>query len=118
VTERYLPTIGVCAAAVKDSRKLTTDAVPTTSSVVTHYLFADSSTSPADVAIFQSMANGDLPPITGVWGADGVITGADALAAINAVNLQVYSASGNVVPLDHANPILASRGLSFVPAEV
>lgn len=100
------------------SRKLTTDASPTTSSPVTHYLMADSSTSVEDVAIIQAFANSDLPPISGAWGVDGVIGAADALAAIDGDSLQCYSASGNVTPLDHCNAILASRGLKWVPDEV
>lgn len=102
------------------SRKLTTDSPATTSSTVTHYLFADSSTSVEDVAIIQAMANGDLPPLqTGYsWGVDGVIAAADALAAIDGDSMQCYSASGNVTPLDHCNAILASRGLSWVPDDI
>lgn len=99
------------------SRKLTTDNPALTSSAVTHYLMADSSCTVEDVAAWQGFAHGDLPQIDGIWGADGVIAAADAQAAVNGSNLQVYSASGNVVPLDHANAILASRGLSFVPDE-
>jgi hypothetical protein len=99
------------------SRKLTTDADPTTSSTVTHYLMADSSSSVTDVAAWQALANGDLPQIDGTWGVGGVIEAADAQAATSAANLQVYSASGDVQPLDHANAILASRGLGFVPEE-
>lgn len=130
------PCVGVVKAADRDntnkvweawgkgpgtfSRKLTTDANPTTSSTVTHYLFADSSTSVEDVAIIQAMANGDLPPLpTGyAWGVDGVISAVDALAAIDGDSLQCYSASGNVTPLDHCNAILASRGLKWVPDEI
>lgn len=100
------------------TRKLTTDAVPTTSSPVTHYLMADSSTSVEDVQIIQGFANGDLPPINGAWGVDDVIEAAAALAAIDGTSLQCYSASGNVAPLDHCNAILASRGLNFVPEEI
>ncbi len=100
------------------SRRLTDDPSPTTSSVVTHYLMADSSTSVEDVQIIQGFANGDLPPISGAWGVDGVIEAADALAAIDGDSLQCYSASGDVAPLDHCNAILASRGLSFVPDEL
>lgn len=100
------------------SRKLTTDNPATTSSTVTHYLFADSSTSVEDVQVIQGFANGDLPPIMDAWGVEGVISAADALAAIDGDSLQCYSASGNVAPLDHCNAILASRGLSWVPDEI
>lgn len=82
----------------------------------THYLLADSSTSVEDVQIIQGFANGDLPPISGAWGVDGVVEAADALAAIDGASLQCYSASGDVAPLDHCNAILASRNLRFKPA--
>lgn len=102
------------------SRRLTTDASPTPSSTVTHYLFADSSTSVEDVQIIQGFANGDLPPLPmGVaWGVDGVIAAAAALTAIDGDSLQCYSASGNVAPIDHCNAILASRGLKWVPDDI
>ena len=128
-----LPVICVCTAAAQTavnrvweamgrgpgtfSRKLTTEADPTPETVPTHYLMSDASTSAADVAEWQAMANGDLPrlPDGVVWGVEGVIGAEDAMAAISAANLQVYSASGDVVPVDHANGVLASRGLSWVP---
>jgi len=125
------PCVGIVKAADKDnanlvwnawgkgpntfSRRLTTDAVPTMSSTVTHYLFADSSSSVEDVQVIQGFANGDLPPIMDTWGVDGVISAADALAAIDGDSLQCYSASGSVTPLDHCNAILDSRGLKWVP---
>lgn len=100
------------------SRRLTDDPAPTTSSTVTHYLMADSSTSVEDVQIIQSFASGQLPPIAGLWGQDGVIEAADAQQAIDGDSLQCYSASGNVEPVDHVAAILASRGLSYVPDEL
>lgn len=100
------------------SRRLTDDPSPTTSSTVTHWLMADSSTLVEDVQVIQGFANGDLPPIGGQWGEAGVIEAADAQTATNGTNLQCYSASGNVEPLDHVNAILATRGLSFVPDEL
>lgn len=97
---------------------LTEDPTPDASSTVSHYLMADSSTSVEDVQIIQGFANGDLPPISGSWGVGGVIGAADAQAAITGTNLQCYSASGEVVPLDHVNAILASRSLSLIPPEI
>lgn len=97
------------------SRALTDDPSPTPQSTVTHYLMSDDSCTVEMVAAWQRMANGGLPEIDGVWGEGGIVSAADAMEATNADNLQVYSASGNVVPLDHANAILASRGLKFVP---
>lgn len=127
-----LPVICVVTAAAKDnanlvwaamgrgpntfSRKLcavsgsATDATP-----ATHYLMADSSASEADVHAWQAMAAGDLPQIDGIWGEDGVINAASAHDAVSASNLQVYSASGDVAPTEHAVGILASREMMFVP---
>lgn len=129
-----LPVVCIIAAASKDdgnlvwaaqgrgpdtfSRRLTTDSPATTGSTVTHYLMADSSSDASDVAAWQAMADGDLPQINGVWGENGVIGAAEAQAAVSGANLQVYSASGDVAPLDHCNAILLSRGLSWVPDEI
>ena len=99
-------------------RRLTDDPSPTPQSTVTHYMMSDDSCSVELVAAWQAMASGDLPQINGVWGVGGIISAADAMAATTGANLQVYSASGDVAPLDHANAILASRGLSFVPDDV
>lgn len=132
----YQPTVSIVTAAAKPGadavweawgrgpgtfgRKLTTDPAPTSSSPATHYLSADSSTTVEDVAIIQGMANGDLPPLEvgKTWGVAGVISAADALAAINGASLQCYSVSGDVTPLDHVNAILASRDMMFVPDEI
>lgn len=127
-----LPAICVCTAAAREnvnkvweamgrgpgtfSRKLTDDPNATTESPATHYLMSDASASDEDVAEWQAMANGDLPDIgINVWGQDGIIDAAAAQEAISGANLQVYSASGDVIPTEHAAGILASRGLRFVP---
>lgn len=99
------------------SRKLTTANPALFDSPITNYLMADSSTSVEDVQVIQGFANGDLPPIEGSWGHDGVIEAADAQAAVSGANLQCYSASGNVTPQDHVDAILLSRDLRYVPAE-
>jgi hypothetical protein len=99
------------------SRKLTTASPALTTSPVTHWLMADSSAQDTDVATWQAFASGVLP--SGItWGQNGVIAQASAIAAVSASNLQVYSASGNVVPLDHCNSIMAGRGLSWVPDDI
>lgn len=101
-------------------RRLTDDPAPTTSSTVTHWLMSNAGASVEYVAIVQAMAHGDLPPLSDgkVWGVDGVIDAASAVAAVNGSELQCYSASGEVTPLDLAMAVLASRGLSFVPDEL
>lgn len=128
-----LPVICICTAAVVTdinlvweamgrgpgtfSRKLTDDPNATPESVPTHYLMSDASTDSATVAEWQAMTSGNLPqtPEGVVWGVDGVISAEDAMNAVDGANLQIYSAAGDVTPLDHANGILAGRGLYWVP---
>lgn len=128
------PYIGVIAAAAKDdanrvwaawgkgpqtfSRALTDDPSPTLESTVTHYLVADNTTATADIQIMQGFADGSLPPLAAVdavWGEDGIIDQAAAIASVSAANFQCYTASGEVEPRDHCDAILASRGLRLVP---
>ncbi|MGE0211815.1 MAG: hypothetical protein AB7S41_08990 [Parvibaculaceae bacterium] len=99
-------------------RRLTDDPSPTSESEVTHYCMFDTSALDSDVADWQAMTNGDLPPIAGTWGADGVIDAADAQAAVAGSQMQVYSAAGDVTPLEYVESVIAGRGLSFVPDEV
>lgn len=127
-----LPVICVVTAAAKDNANLVWAAMGrgpntftrklcaidpgvTSDTPATHYLMADSSTEESDVQAFQAMAGGDLPAISGIWGEDGVIDAAAAQAATSGTNLQVYSASGDVAPVDHMNGILQSRALMLVP---
>lgn len=127
-----LPSICICTAAAKAnvnrvweamgrgpgtfSRKLCAVGPGATwETKATHYLMSDASTDDGDIAEWQAMSNGDLPAIAGVWGADGVIGAADAQAAVSGANLQVYSASGDVLPTEHAEGVLSGRGLMFVP---
>jgi hypothetical protein len=127
-----LPVICIVAAAQKDNAnlvwdawgqgpatfgnlKLTTVVDPVYTETPTHYAMANSGAQDSEVAIMQAMANGDLPPISGVWGEDGVIPAADALIAINGANLQVYSASGDIEPVDHLAGILLGRALYRIP---
>jgi len=99
-------------------RRLTTDDPALVSSEATHYCMFDTSASDSDVAEWQAMTEGNLPAISGTWGADGVIEAADAQAATAGAVMQVYSAAGDVVPLDFVNSVIAGRGLSFVPDDV
>ncbi len=89
------------------------DPAATWDSPATHWLMADDSAMPADVAAWQALQRGDLPPVPAgvVWGENGVIDAASAMAAVTASNLQVYSASGDVQAAEHMAGILAGRGL-------
>lgn len=67
---------------------------------------------------FQKFPGGDLPPPAdpdATWGKDGLISAAEAAAAVSGANLQVYSVSGDVVPFDFCAAIVEGRGLAFVP---
>ena len=131
----YLPSIAIVTAAAKDNANLVwaamgrgpenfseklcaIDSGATHETPATHYVMSDASSLDSDVAEWQRMANGDLPAISGQWGQNGVIDSAAATEAVNAANLQVYSASGDVSPEAHKNSILAGRGLQVVPAFV
>ena len=72
----------------------------------------------SDIAEWQRMANGDLPAISGQWGENGVISAADAIEAISAANLQIYTGSGDVDMEQLKVGILSGRGLQVVPAFV
>lgn len=97
---------------------------PSPSSTPTHWLIFDASTSYEDVSVYQAFADGDLPPLsdpTAAWGEDGLIGAAAAMAAVNAANMQVYAASGDVEPTEFIEGqqgeggILRGRGLMYRP---
>ena len=83
----------------------------------THWLMSMVNASEEDVAIWQAMTAGNLPQLpTGLsWGEDDIISEVSALAASAGNVFHVYSAAGDIVPVDHANAILESEGLQFVP---
>ena len=83
----------------------------------THWLMSDAGADESDVYAWQRLAHGDLPPLGEgfVWGEEGCISAAEAVAATSAENLQVYSASGDVAPTVHVAGILAGLGLRYVP---
>lgn len=83
----------------------------------THWLTSAAAATDSDVAMLQAMTNGDLPdlPEGVVWGVDGVISAADAIAACDGAVFHVYSAAGDIEPVDHAAAVLASEGLQYVP---
>lgn len=129
-----LPYIATITAAFKDDLNLTLAAVgwgpesftrklcaidpgATPSTPATHYLASAAAASEADVAMLQAMTQGDLPdlPEGVVWGENGVISAADAMAASDGAVFHVYSAAGDVEPTDHAAAVLTSEGLQFVP---
>lgn len=93
--------------------------VPTPATEPTHWLTSSAAASDSDVATLQAMTSGILPvpPPGVVWGVDGVISEAEAIAASSAAVLHVYSAAGDISAAAHAAAVLASEGLMFVPDE-
>lgn len=94
------------------------DAGATPATPPTHWLCsAAAGYTDADVAMLQQMTAGNLPPLPQgvVWGVDGVISAADAMAATDGSVFHVYSAAGQIQPVDHAAAVLASEGLQYVP---
>ena len=73
----------------------------------------------SQVAIWQAMTQGNLPPLPDgtVWGEEGVISAADAMAASDGAVFHVYSAAGEIEPTDHVAAVLATEGLQYVPDE-
>lgn len=91
---------------------------PSPSSTPTHWLMFDASTVQDDIAVYQGFANGDLPPLadhSAAWGENGLIGAADAMTAVNGANVQVYAASGDVVPDEFVRGVLQGRGLMYRP---
>lgn len=89
----------------------------TTATPPTHWLMSNAGGDGAELAILQAMTLGDLPPVPNgtVWGENGVISAADAMAATDGAVFHVYSAAGDIEPVDHVAAVLASEGLQYVP---
>jgi len=138
-----------CAIIVKDAFKADAEAVmtayrgmpvefiraviasdtvnPTSSTPPTHWLMFDASTSYDNVSVYLAFADNDLPPLadpSAVWGQDDLIDAAAAMTAVNATNMQVYAASGDVVPTEFIEGqngeggLLRGRGLMYRPEEI
>ncbi len=104
-----------CSQAVQMLCAVATDA--TWETEPTHYLMSAAGAHDTDVAIWQAMTAGNLPPLPEgvVWGVNGVISAEDAMAASDGSVFHVYSAAGEIEPVDHAAAVLATEGLKFVP---
>lgn len=99
------------------SRKATTVANPTWDATPTHYFMSDQGVTPEFQAQLLGFANGDLPPLPEgvVWGEDGVISAADALAAIASPNFSFASFSGAFTPGEQVQAALDALGLHVIP---
>lgn len=83
----------------------------------THYLMSNAGGDAEELAILQAMTQGDLPPVPNgtVWGEEGVISAAAAMACSDGAVFHVYSAAGDIEPVDHVAAVLVSEGLQYVP---
>ena len=100
------------------TRKLcAVDPSATPDTAPSHWLMSNAAGSQDEVTILTAMTEGTLPTLPdGVaWGEDGVISAADALAATDGAVFQVYSAAGDIEPVDHVAAVLVSRSLQYVP---
>ena len=62
-------------------------------------------------------SNGDLPPLPEgvVWGVDGVISAADALAAITAENFAFAAFNDGFTPGEQVEAALSALGIYAIP---
>lgn len=93
------------------------DPLATPETPPTHWLSSNAAGSQDELNILTAMTEGDLPDLPDgvVWGEEGVISAADAMEASDGSVFQVYSAAGDIEPVDHVAAVLASRGLQYVP---
>lgn len=93
------------------------DAGATDTTPPTHWLMSNAAGDAGELAVLQAMTAGDLPavPAGTVWGANGVITAADAMAASDGSVFHVYSCAGDVEPTTHCAAVLTTEVLQYVP---
>lgn len=122
VTDAYKTNINLVFAArglgpETFTRKVCAAGAATPSTPPTHWLMSMANGDQAELNVLTAMTEGDLPdlPMGVVWGEDGVISAADAMTATGGSVFQVYSAAGDVEPVDHVAAVLASRDLQYVP---
>lgn len=99
------------------SRKATTVADPAWDATPTHYFMSDQAVTPEFQAQLLGFSNGDLPPLPEgvVWGVNGVISAADALAAITAENFAFASFNDGFTPGEQVASALGALGLYVIP---
>lgn len=99
------------------SRPATSTPNPTWETAPTHKYMSDQGVTSEFAAILHGFANGDLPPLPEgvVWGENGVISAADALAAISAANFAFASFNEAFTPGEQVQAALDALGLVQVP---
>lgn len=86
---------------------------PTT---ISHYALLDMNATQSKVDEFAAMTQGILPAINGEWGADGVPTGAEAVAAFTGGNMIVIPGYGITTNQEREDWIEAQRlGFEIAP---
>lgn len=99
------------------TRKATTAPNPTWDAEPTHYFMSDQGVTPEFQAQLLGFSNGDLPPLPAgvVWGENGVISAADALAAITASNFMFAAFNDGFSPSEQVQAALDALGLQIIP---
>lgn len=99
------------------TRKATTASSPAWNATPTHYFMSDQGVTPEFQAQLLGFSNGDLPPLPDgtVWGENGVISAADALAAITASNFAFAAFNEGFTPGEQVASALAALGLHVIP---
>lgn len=99
------------------SRPATSTPNPTWETAATHKYMSDQGVTGEFAAILLGFANGDLPPLEAgkEWGVNGVISAADALAAIASENFAFASFNEAFTPGEQVHAALDALGLTIVP---
>lgn len=99
------------------TRKATTVPAPAWDATPTHWWMSDQGVTAEFQAQLLGFSNGDLPPLPAgvVWGVDGVISAADALAAITAANFSFASFNDGFTPGAQVQAALGAKGLYVIP---
>ena len=97
--------------------KATTVSNPTWEEAPTHWFMSDQGVTAEFQAQLLGFSNGDLPPLPSgtVWGENGVISAADALAAISAANFAFASFNDSFTPGEQVQATLDALGLHIIP---
>ena len=97
--------------------QVVTASTPVEQTPPTHWLMSYVAPTDSNVATYQAVTAGSLPPLPPgvVWGVDRVIGAAGAMAASDGAVFHVYSAAGQIEPVDHVAAVLQSEGLQYVP---
>lgn len=99
------------------SRPATSTPNPTWETAATHKYMSDQGATGEFAAILLGFSNNQLPPLPDgvVWGENGIISSADAQAAITAENFAFDSFNDGFTPGEQVEAELSALGLSVVP---